>query len=62
MSDKDVGELIKAFEEEQAKQYSNPLVRGKDAKVEKHLKFIDANMTIFAQFDTAINKALLELK
>ena len=28
---------------------------------EKH-KFIVANMTIFAQFDTLINKALLELK
>ena len=49
-------------EEEQAKQYSNPLVPGKAVEGQENLKIIVANMTIFAQFDNAINKALLELK
>ena len=49
-------------EEEQGKQYSNPLVPGKAVEGQEDKKFIVANMTIFAQFDTAITKALLELK
>jgi len=50
------------LEEEQAKQYLNPLVPGKAVEGQENLKIIIANMTIFAQFDNAINKAHLELK
>ena len=35
---------------------------GKAVEGQENLKIIVANMTIFAQFDTAINMALLELK
>ena len=48
-------------EEEQRKQYENPLMPGKVVEGQENLKFIEANMTIFAQFNTAIDNALLEL-
>ena len=49
-------------EEENGKRYLNPLVPEKSVECQQNLKFIAANMTIFAQFDTAVSKALLELK
>jgi len=47
-------------EEEQRKQYENPLIPGRAVEGQENLKFIEANMTIFAQFNTAIDNALLE--
>ena len=41
-------------EEEQGKRYENPLIPGKAVEGQEHQKFIVANMTISAQFDTAI--------
>ena len=49
-------------EKENGKRYLNTLVPKKAVEGQKNLKFIAANMTIFAQFDTTISKALLELK
>ena len=48
-------------EEEQRKRYENPLIPEKSVEGQKNLKFIEAKMTIFAQFNTAIDNALLEL-
>ena len=41
-------------EEEQRKQYENPLLPGEAVEGQEQQKFIVANMTISAQFDTAI--------
>ena len=49
-------------EEEYGMQYPNPLVPEKAVKGQEDQKVIAANKTIFAQFETAINKALLESK
>ena len=48
-------------EEEQGKRYENPLIPGRAVEGQENQKFIEANMTIFAQFNTAIDNALLEL-
>ena len=49
-------------EEKNGKLYLNPLVPEKAIKGRGGMEFIATNMTIFAQFDTTISKALLELK